>query len=123
MNILSLEEFKDRDPLALSFGQSRRVAMGSALASGARVVMMDEPTSGQDFYHREMLGREISRLKEAGYSFVVVTHDSRYVYIHADRAMILSGGRKVLEGLPEEVFSSSEQYGIPPPTDYLLREE
>lgn len=123
MNILSLEEFKDRDPLALSFGQRRRVAMGSALASGARVVMMDEPTSGQDFYHREMLGREISRLKEAGYSFVVVTHDSRFVYRHADRAMILSGGRKVLEGLPEEVFSSSEQYGIPPPTDYLLREE
>jgi energy-coupling factor transport system ATP-binding protein len=123
LQLFSLEQVSERDPLTLSMGQRRRVAMASALASGARVIMLDEPTSGQDFYHRESLGVELAKLKSLGYSFLVVTHDSRFVYRHADRMAVLDKGVKVLEGKPEEVFEFSENYGIPPPTDFLLRRE
>jgi energy-coupling factor transport system ATP-binding protein len=102
-------------------GQRRRVAMASALASGAKVIMLDEPTSGQDYYHRKLLGQELRQLKGRGYSFIVVTHDSRFVYWNADRMIVLDKGNKVLEGTPEVVFRTSEQYGIIPPSDYILR--
>ena len=121
LKMFSLLEAKDRDPLTLSFGQRRRVAMASALSSGARVVMMDEPTSGQDFYHREILGKELSSLRNSGYSFVVVTHDARFVYRHASRMMVMDYGKKVMEGTPEECFTESGKYGIIPPSDFLIR--
>jgi energy-coupling factor transporter ATP-binding protein EcfA2 len=120
MGVLSLEEYSSSDPFALSFGQRRRVALGSALAAGVKVALLDEPTSGQDFAHREALGRELSKLAGLGYSFIVVTHDSRFVYRHCDRLAILSEGRIVLEGTPEKVFEHSEDYGIPPPTEFYL---
>ncbi len=121
LEIFDLKEVRERDPLTLSMGQRRRVAMAGALSSGARVVMLDEPTSGQDFHNREMLAGEIDRLRQLGYSFLVVTHDSRFVYRHADRLIILSDGKKVLDATPDTGFRDSGEYGIPPPSDYLLR--
>ncbi len=121
LKLFSLMEVRSRDPLTLSFGQRRRVAMASALSSGAKIVMMDEPTSGQDFYHREMLGKELSSLRKSGFSFVVVTHDARFVYRHASRMVVMDGGRMVMEGTPEECFRESGKYGITPPSDYLIR--
>ena len=121
LEMYSLTEVRGKDPLALSMGQERRVAMASALGSGAKIIMLDEPTSGQDFYHKGMLGKEIRKLQTLGYSFIIVTHDSRFVYNYADRMVVLSQGHKVLEGTPEEVFLESEKYSIPPPTDYYLR--
>ncbi len=120
IRILSLEEYSSSDPLSLSFGQRRRVALGSALAADVKVALLDEPTSGQDFAHREALGHELSRLAALGYSFVVVTHDSRFVWRHCDRLVVLSQGRVALDGAPESVFESSEEYGIPPPTEFHL---
>jgi energy-coupling factor transport system ATP-binding protein len=121
MEMFSLSESRYRDPLSLSVGQRRRVAMASAIASGVKVIMLDEPTSGQDYFHKEILGRELTRLKERGYSIIIVTHDSRFVYKYADRVVILDHGEKVLEGLPEEVFLESERFSVIPPSDFLLR--
>ena len=80
LNILSLSAERDRDPLTLSIGQRRRVVMAGALASGVRVILLDEPTSCQDFHHKEALGSELNALRAAGYSFCVITRDSRFVY-------------------------------------------
>ncbi len=121
LEMFSLKEYRDKDPLTLSMGQERRVVMASALGSGAKIIMLDEPTSGQDFYHKEILGQELKKLQKLGYSFVIVTHDSRFVYRYADRVVVLHKGRKVLDGTPEEVFERSEEYGIPPPAEYLIR--
>ena len=122
IEMFSLSEFRYRDPLSLSLGQRRRVAMGSAIASGVKVIMLDEPTSGQDYFHKEILGKELTRLKEKGYSIIIVTHDSRFVYKYADRLVVFDGGEKVLEGLPDEVFRESQKYSVIPPSDFLLRD-
>lgn len=121
ISMFSLEELRKCDPLTLSFGQRRRVVIASVLASGARIILMDEPTSGQDFHNREMLGREMFVLKSSGLSFAVVTHDTRFVYRHADRMIVMEEGKKTLEGTPEECFRTSSRYGIVPPSDFFLR--
>ncbi len=121
MKEFGLFEYKDQDPVILSMGQRRRVAMASILASGVKIMLMDEPTSGQDFYNRMMLGKELKELAERGYTILIVTHDSRFVYEYADRLIIIDHGKKVLEGKPEDIFKESSKYGIYPPTDFLLR--
>ena len=121
LKLFGLQEFRRRDPLMLSVGQRRRVAMAAALSSGVKIVMMDEPTSGQDFYHKEIIAKEINMLKGLGYSFIIVTHDAKFVYRYADSMLVLDGGKKVLEGTPEEVFASSQNYSVIPPTEYYLR--
>jgi len=121
LNLFGLLDFRRRDPLMLSVGQRRRVAMAATLSAGVKIVMMDEPTSGQDFYHKEIIAKEIALLKGRGYSFIVVTHDAKFVYRYADYMMVLDAGKKVLEGTPEEVFASSQNYAVIPPTEYYLR--
>ena len=123
MDMFSLSDLRYRDPLSLSLGQRRRVAMASAMASGVKVIMLDEPTSGQDYFHKQVLGKELTRIKEAGYSIVIVTHDSRFVYRFADRVVVFNEGRKVLDGTPESVFMESRQYSILPPSDFILRSD
>lgn len=123
IGIFSLSEYEKSDPLTLSQGQRRRVAMAAMLASGAKVVLLDEPTSGQDYMHKQNLGRELVQLKGLGYTFVIVTHDSRFVYEFADWVTVLDFGRIVLQGTPENVFANSEIYGIVPPSEFSLRFE
>lgn len=104
LRAFSLEELRKEDPLALSLGQKRRVALASVLSSGARVVMLDEPTSGQDWASREALGRELDLLTQMGFGIVVVTHDLRFVRSFADEVVRLEEGVTSylsLEELPE----------------------
>lgn len=88
-----LREFElppDRDPFLLSVGQKRRLAIASLLASGVKIFLLDEPTTGQDWYNRKMLGEELRNLDG---SFVVATHDPKFVYLYADRVLEIRDGR------------------------------
>jgi len=123
LSAFSLAEVRKDDPLLLSMGQRRRVALASVLVGGAKVILLDEPTSGQDWYHREMLGKELQELREKGYTTLVVTHDSRFVDKFSDYLYIMDKGKIVLKGKPEEVFPKAEKYGIEPPTDWVIRNE
>lgn len=121
IKMFSLEDKRKTDPLSLSTGQRRRVCMGASLSSSADIILMDEPTSGQDFYHKKILGEELRTLSSQGYSFIIVTHDSRFAYRYSDRIGILSEGKIIHEGEPEEVFLKSSKYHVLPPSDFLLR--
>lgn len=115
----SLYKIRKEDPLLLSMGQRRRVAMASVISSGADIVLMDEPTSGQDWYHRLMLGKEVQEMREKGYTFLIVTHDSRFVDKFCDRVLVMKSGKIIAEGKPEEIFSKQD-LDIYPPTEYLV---
>jgi energy-coupling factor transport system ATP-binding protein len=121
--IFELYEIRAADPLRLSMGQRRRVSMASILASEVRIVLMDEPTSGQDFYHKDLMGKELRKITGMGYTVIVVTHDARFVYRYADELAIMHEGKIVFHGIPEEGFEISGQYGILPPSDHLLRRD
>ncbi|MEM0287744.1 MAG: ATP-binding cassette domain-containing protein [Nitrososphaerota archaeon] len=121
LNLFSLQPERKRDPLMLSVGQRRRVAMAAALSAGVKIAMLDEPTSGQDYYNKELIGKELQMLKGKGFSFIIVTHDAKFVYKYADWVVIINAGKKVQEGTPDEVFIDSSRYSIVPPTEYYLR--
>ncbi|MEM4047115.1 MAG: ABC transporter ATP-binding protein, partial [Metallosphaera sp.] len=115
IRLFSLDKVRKDDPLTLSFGQRRRVALASILGRRQRLALLDEPTSGQDWFHRRSLGEELQKMRENGVSFLVVTHDSRFVDRFCDRVMVMREGKIIYSGSPEQVFESRL---VMPPVEY-----
>ncbi len=76
---LDLLEYADRHPLSLSGGQKQRVAIASAIASGRNILLFDEPTSGLDHRHMLQVSDILKKLKEAGKTLIIVTHDAELI--------------------------------------------
>ncbi|MCR5732969.1 MAG: ABC transporter ATP-binding protein [Lachnospiraceae bacterium] len=76
---LDLLEYADRHPLSLSGGQKQRVAIASAIASERKVILFDEPTSGLDYRHMLQVSELFKKLREAGRTVIVVTHDAELI--------------------------------------------
>ena len=72
-------DLADHHPMALSGGQKQRVAIASSIAAGRDIILMDEPTSGMDELNMTRLSQELKRLKEAGKTVYVVTHDYEFI--------------------------------------------
>ncbi|BFH73905.1 ABC transporter ATP-binding protein [Sulfurisphaera javensis] len=106
----SLLGVRKNDPFLISVGQKRRTAIASILASGVKVILLDEPTTGQDWYHRKILGEDLKKLDN--HVIVVVTHDPRFAYLFADRVLVLYEGKIVLDGTPDEVLPLAVKYGV-----------
>ncbi|MGQ9653277.1 MAG: ABC transporter ATP-binding protein [Thermodesulfobacteriota bacterium] len=90
---LGLSDLLDRSPYRLSEGEKRRVAMASVLAMGSRILVLDEPTAGQDGRSRMELARLMARLQADGMSVLIVTHDRAFAQAVADRCLEIEEGR------------------------------
>lgn len=99
---LGVEDLFDRAPQALSRGQRLRVAVAAALACGAQVLLLDEPTAGQD---RDHLERMMAGLADAlgDCALVFATHDLDLALREASRVVVLEGGRVAADGAPSRV--------------------
>jgi energy-coupling factor transport system ATP-binding protein len=97
------------DPFALSAGQRQRLAIAALLVESPATLILDEPTTGQDEGHaRAMLGF-LSRLRrEAGLTYLMVTHDMRVVARHAQRLAVLGHGRVLADDAPAAVFARGD---------------
>jgi energy-coupling factor transport system ATP-binding protein len=103
-----LEEELDMPPLALSFGQQKRISIASVLSMRSRLLMMDEPTAGQDYWNYRAFMDAI--LQMPGFdSIVFITHDLDLALIYANRIMILYDGQIVQDGSPPEVLRDEKQ--------------
>jgi len=100
-DLFALHPLLDRSPYRMSEGEKRRVAFVSTLATRPRILVLDEPTGGQDQHFREELGRLLRWLKGEGHTIVLVTHDLEFAEAHADRWILLSEGRVVADGPPD----------------------
>lgn len=74
-----IKNLAENHPMALSGGQKQRVAIASSVAAGRDIILMDEPTSGMDELNMTRLSQELKRLKEAGKTVYVVTHDYEFI--------------------------------------------
>jgi energy-coupling factor transport system ATP-binding protein len=92
-------------PFLLSGGQKRRLSVGTALVTGARILVLDEPTFGQDRARADELMGLLDDLRRDGTTILVVTHDMQLVTEHADRAVVLSDGRMLAAGATSDVFA------------------
>jgi energy-coupling factor transport system ATP-binding protein len=98
----------ERSPFRLSEGEKKRVAFATALAARPELVILDEPTAGQDEPFRRELGRLIRELREEGKTVLLVTHDLEFAAEQASRWLILANGRIIADGSPEAIMADRQ---------------
>ncbi|GAA1663797.1 energy-coupling factor transporter ATPase [Microbacterium lacus] len=103
-----LSEKAESHPFLLSGGQKRRLSVATALVTGAPVLVLDEPTFGQDRARADELLGLLSELNDAGTTIVFVTHDMQLVAEYADRLVVLADGRLIAHGSTADVFGDRD---------------
>jgi energy-coupling factor transport system ATP-binding protein len=111
--VVHLSDEIDMPPLALSFGQQKRVSIAAILAMRSAVLVMDEPTAGQDFANYMSFMDSVAGLGRGngdgkGYNFqaiVFITHDVDLAVSYANRVLIVAEGRIAADGAPAEVLA------------------
>ena len=97
-------DFLTRNPIALSGGERRLVAIASVLSAKPEVIVLDEPLAGLDAsYQRKILGM-LAKLRDEGRTVVTVTHDLDMALHYSDRILLLRDSRVINEGRPDEII-------------------
>ncbi len=103
----NLTDFADRLMNELSGGERQRVVLARALATGANVLLLDEPTANLDLAHQAMMFRLVrERCRTQKASSIVITHDLNLAAEFADRVLLLKEGKLFAIGRPEEVLTA-----------------
>ena len=104
-----LEDKLNMLPTDLSYGQRRLVAIARAVASGPSILLLDEPAAGLDETESQELARLIRRLAdERGMGILLVEHDVAMVMSTCDRVVVIDFGRKIADGVPDQVRENPE---------------
>lgn len=107
LEIVNLADKGNDPPLSLSFGQQKRVSIAAILAMRSKILVMDEPTAGQD-YHNYMNFMD-AILQLPGFEAILfITHDLDLATIYANRVILVADGRIQADGKPEEILKDEE---------------
>lgn len=117
-NLLDLTEYRKTSPFMLSGGERKRVALASVLAWNPKVVILDEPTIGQDYKQKERLRQFIVQLTAQRKTVVIVTHDVEFVAECNPHVVLMAQGKIVAEGGAKQMLTNLDlvtQASIVPP--------
>ena len=103
LSIVNLSDKEQDPPLALSFGQQKRVSIAAILAMQSRILVMDEPTAGQDYQNYMNFLDSILQLPSFE-AILFITHDVDLAVIYANRVLVVNDGRLVADGRPQDVL-------------------
>ena len=109
INLLDLNEYKDNSPFTLSGGERKRVALASVLAWDPDILVLDEPTVGQDYGQKERLRHFLMQLRTQGKTVIIVTHDVEFVAESQPRIVLMAKGRVVAEGPAKEIMINMDK--------------
>ena len=126
MSEMKLEELKNDFPLALSRGQRLRVAVASVLALEPQLLLLDEPTTGQDKQHIEAMMQSLQSYVQEGGTLFFCTHDGETALEYADRLIIMHNGQVLANGRPEALFGDAallHKAGLKAPPALLLSQK
>jgi iron complex transport system ATP-binding protein len=115
IDALGIGELAGRIVTELSGGERQLAMLARALAQGARVLVLDEPTASLDFGNQVRVLREIRRLAAEGYAVVFSTHDPSQAFLAASRVLLLARGGALRQGAPHEVITADnlrQVYGV-----------
>ena len=105
LNLLDLTRYRKASPFMLSGGEKKRVALASVLAWNPKILVLDEPTIGQDRNQKEKLRQFIVQMKQQERTIVIVTHDIEFVVECKPRVVLMADGRIVADGPAREVLT------------------
>lgn len=106
LKICGLYPFRNWPISALSFGQKKRVTIASILILDPEVIVLDEPTAGQDKKNYSEIMNFLDKLKREGHTIIMITHDMQLMMEYADRTIVLSKGQIIADASPEEILSN-----------------
>lgn len=123
---LGLKALAGDFPLALSRGQRLRVALAAVLACRPSVLLLDEPTTGQDYAHIGAIARLAGSFAASGGAVIFCTHDAEIAANFATRILVMKGGRLLMDGGPRQVFAQSgllATTGVRPPPATIIGQQ
>jgi energy-coupling factor transport system ATP-binding protein len=105
LDAVGLDAVADSNPYDLGYSRRKLLALASILAMGTPIVILDEPTTGQDARGLERVQAIVASLAAGGRTVVTISHDLRFVAESFERVVVMRDGRIVLDGTPAEVFA------------------
>ena len=108
LDLLDLARYRKTSPFMLSGGERKRVALAAVLAWDPKVLVLDEPTIGQDYSQKEKLRQFIVQINAQGRTVIVVTHDVEFVADCSPRTIIMSNGRIIDDAPAKEILTDYE---------------
>lgn len=138
LKICGLYPFRNWPISALSFGQKKRVTIASVLVQNPELIILDEPTAGQDFRHYTEIMEFLRKLNEQGVTIVMITHDMHLMLEYTPRALVFADGRMIADSSAAGVlcdskliekaalketslFTLANRCGITPPEEFVER--
>nr|WP_288564137.1 ABC transporter ATP-binding protein [uncultured Romboutsia sp.] len=108
LRICGLYGYRNWPISALSFGQKKRVTIASILVLNPDMIILDEPTAGQDFKHYTEIMEFLVDLNKKGVTIIMVTHDMHLMLEYTNKVIVLSEGEKIADNIPAYILTNKE---------------
>lgn len=108
LKVCGLYPFRNWPISALSFGQKKRVTIASILVKRPQIIILDEPTAGQDYHHYTEIMDFLKELNEKGYTILMITHDMHLMLEYTQRAIVFSEGRMLADTTAAHVLNDPD---------------
>ena len=108
LKVCGLYPFRNWPISALSYGQKRRVAIATILVLNPSILILDEPTAGQDYKHSKELMTFLQTITTQGTTVIVITHDMHLMTEYTNRSIVIHGGEVIADCKPSQVLTNPE---------------
>ena len=109
LKICGLYQFRNWPVSALSFGQKKRVTIASILVMNPEIIILDEPTAGQDYHHYTEIMEFLKTIHELkGITIIMITHDMHLMLEYTDRAVVIADGQMLADDTPAAILTNEE---------------
>ena len=108
LKICGLAPFIEWPISALSYGQKKRVTIASILVLDPNILILDEPTAGQDFHHYTEIMEFLVEINKLGVTIILITHDKHQMMEYKPRAIVLAGGRNIADTAASVVLTDAQ---------------
>jgi energy-coupling factor transport system ATP-binding protein len=108
LNLLGLTQYRKTSPFMLSGGERKRVALASVLAWDPKILILDEPTIGQDYQQKEKLRQFILQMRAQKKTIIIVTHDVEFVAECNPRVLLMLEGKIIADGEARKILTNTE---------------
>ena len=108
INFLELEKHQNEIATSLPYGVQRKIEIGRALATEPKLLLLDEPAAGMNTQEKIEMQDLIRKIRDKGYTVLLIEHDMKLVMGISDRVSVLDYGHKIAEGKPQEIQNNEK---------------